>query len=258
MRICLLSDLHHELFPFKPPEVAADLVVLAGDIDCGVNSVRWAVEHCSAPVLMVLGNHEYYGGNAEHALSAIRFAAAGTNGYVRVLEQDVVEIDGVRFVGMTGWTDYALYGNPEESMGIAEQYMSDFELIQSSTTGGKLRASEVAEVCQTSRQWLEDVLAEPYAGKTVVITHHAPTPLSIAAWRRDSRDGLNPAYANDWAQEDFWRPESVQLWLHGHVHHASDYEVNGVRVVCNPRGYGNVLSGQWSINGFNPELVLNF
>lgn len=232
-------------------------MVLAGDIDYGVNSVQWAVEHCSAPVLMVVGNHEYYGGNTAQTLAAIRSAAADTNGLVRVLERDVVEIDGIRFVGMTGWTDYSLYGDPDAAMGVAEQYMSDFELILSPTTGTKLRAPEVAEISRANKQWLADVLAKPYAGKTVVITHHAPSPLSIAAWRRASRDGLNPAYANDWTLESFWHPEAVQLWLHGHIHQASDYKVNGVRVVCNPRGYGNALSGQWHINGFDPELVLD-
>jgi len=27
------------------------------------------------------------------------------------------------------------------------------------------------------------------------------------------------------------------LWIHGHTHDSFDYAVNGVRVVCNPRGY---------------------
>ena len=35
MRIRVLSDLHHEFGHVKLPEVAADVVVLAGDIDRG-------------------------------------------------------------------------------------------------------------------------------------------------------------------------------------------------------------------------------
>jgi predicted phosphodiesterase len=27
------------------------------------------------------------------------------------------------------------------------------------------------------------------------------------------------------------------LWIHGHTHDPFDYEINGTRVICNPRGY---------------------
>jgi hypothetical protein len=39
MRIRILSDLHGKFGLLKLPEVAADLVVLAGDIDRGTKSV---------------------------------------------------------------------------------------------------------------------------------------------------------------------------------------------------------------------------
>ena len=29
----------------------------------------------------------------------------------------------------------------------------------------------------------------------------------------------------------------MKLWVHGHTHDSFDYEVNGTRVLCNPRGY---------------------
>jgi hypothetical protein len=29
----------------------------------------------------------------------------------------------------------------------------------------------------------------------------------------------------------------VDVWIHGHTHDSFRYAVNGVRVVCNPRGY---------------------
>jgi hypothetical protein len=45
MKLLVLSDLHLELAPFPPdPQAAAavDVVVLAGDVDKGVNGIRWA------------------------------------------------------------------------------------------------------------------------------------------------------------------------------------------------------------------------
>lgn len=41
MRIRILSDLHIESGPFMPPRVDADVVVLAGDISQGLDSVGW-------------------------------------------------------------------------------------------------------------------------------------------------------------------------------------------------------------------------
>jgi predicted phosphodiesterase len=32
------------------------------------------------------------------------------------------------------------------------------------------------------------------------------------------------------------RPQ-IRLWVHGHMHNASDYMLGTTRVVCNPRGY---------------------
>lgn len=42
MRIRALSDLHREFGHVPLPEVAADVVVLAGDIDRGARGVAWA------------------------------------------------------------------------------------------------------------------------------------------------------------------------------------------------------------------------
>ena len=42
------------------------------------------------------------------------------------------------------------------------------------------------------------------------------------------------------------------LWIHGHKHESFDYEVNGTRVVCNPRGYApNALNPD-----FRPDWVV--
>jgi hypothetical protein len=30
--------------------------------------------------------------------------------------------------------------------------------------------------------------------------------------------------------------EEMAFWIHGHAHIAADYDVDGKRVVCNPRG----------------------
>jgi hypothetical protein len=45
------------------------------------------------------------------------------------------------------------------------------------------------------------------------------------------------------------------LWVHGHTHTSFDYEVNGCRVVSNPRGYFQ-RDGSWENSRFDPALVI--
>jgi len=46
---------------------------------------------------------------------------------------------------------------------------------------------------------------------------------------------------------------SLALWLHGHVHRTADYNVNGTRVMCNPRGYFPTDL----VEGFRPNQVID-
>lgn len=257
MRIQLLSDVHVEMFDYEPEKLDADVVVLAGDIHTKAHGIKWATEHFSMPVLYVTGNHEYYGGHLDKTLAHLRAEAEKTNGKVMVLERDIVEIAGVRFLGATGWTDFSLAGNRVFAAFDAENAMSDFKKIRATPRHRKLRPADLVQINESTRDWFRRQLAEPYDGKTVVITHHAPLPESIPEWRRISNDELNPAYANDWSDEAFFNGNSVHLWLHGHIHNACDYTKNGVRVICNPRGYAHSCGGQHLVNDFNPGLIID-
>jgi Icc-related predicted phosphoesterase len=69
----------------------------------------------------------------------------------------------------------------------------------------------------------------------VVVTHHAPSSISIAeCYRFDTL--MNGAFASDLSEFIMDRPQ-IKLWTHGHMHNVSDYMVGDTRVVCNPRGY---------------------
>lgn len=84
-----------------------------------------------------------------------------------------------------------------------------------------------------SRMFIEQALAEPHPGPTVVVTHHAPHRGSIP--ERFANDVISSAYASDLtAVIESGRPN---LWVHGHMHDSVDYEVGRTRVVCNPKGY---------------------
>jgi Icc-related predicted phosphoesterase len=247
MRIRLLSDLHLEFSPFDPPVADADVVVLAGDTHVGSRGVQWAGRAFgAAPVIYVMGNHEYYGEAHPALLDEIRYKAGSTR--LLLLENQAAEIAGVTFLGTTLWTDFALYGDPDRDMQAAELRMADYTRIRSSPSYRRLRARDTLALHQQSVLWLERQLAERRGERIVVVTHHAPTRLS--ADPRYDGDVLTPAFVSD--LHHLVERSGAMLWVHGHVHRAFDYTVGATRVVCNPRGYPDERD-----HGFDPALVID-
>lgn len=236
MRIRLLSDLHNEFSPFMPEVQEADVVILAGDIDVKTRGVVWAKQAFYGPVLYVPGNHEYYGGHLSRTLEKMRLAQ---DERVRVLDRDEGIIGGVRFLGATMWTDFAATGNPPMASLSAQNAMNDFRQICTENYR-RIRPADLVEQSVKTRDWLRAKLAEPFDGRTVVITHHAPTLRSLQD-NLHAGGHMDAAYANCW--EDLMGGDHVALWVHGHSHLAVDYEVAGTRVVCNPRGYPGEETG---------------
>lgn len=248
MKLHVLSDLHLEFAPFAPSPTDADVVILAGDIGTRLSGIRMARETFDGrPVVYVAGNHEYYGAAIPALTTKLRREALGTN--VHLLENDAVVIDGVRFLGCTLWTDFALFGADDRHAAMlrAETGMNDFRKIRRSPRFGRLRAVDTLAFHRRSTAWLEAALAEPGPGPTVVVTHHAPHRRSVAAEYRG--DPLAPAFVSHLAP--LFDGGRIDLWVHGHTHRQADYVERGVRVVSNQRGYPDEPADR-----FDPGLVV--
>ena len=79
MKVQYMSDLHLEFADMPIPDVAGDVLVLAGDIHVGANAIPW-IEQCAhvfKDVIYVLGNHEYYGQKMWKLPDAIQASLAG-------------------------------------------------------------------------------------------------------------------------------------------------------------------------------------
>jgi len=234
VKIRILSDLHLELQDWNPPDTRADIIVLAGDIHSSTRGVAWARRHFPLmPILYVPGNHEFYGRDMEGTLWDLQ--NAGRRFGVDVLQGRGVVIGGVRFLGATLWTDFALHGADDLSlrraMRDAKNGMSDFSVIRNGARGlfrpEHAQAMHCEQVC-----WMRERLADEFPGPTVIITHHLPHPRSIH--RKYWGSALNPSFASDLSH---LMGPPVALWIHGHTHDSCDYVESGTRVVCNPRGY---------------------
>ncbi|MGV8894775.1 MAG: metallophosphoesterase family protein [Burkholderiaceae bacterium] len=257
MRLLILSDLHHELWrqhaPVIDPSVSQpDVVILAGDIDTGAKAVEWAAALFPAiPVLYIHGNHESYGKNLEDVQDAIEVACMATTN-VHFLNCSEFQLRDVRFLGATMWTDFRLFGDDsrQAAMRAAEEVMVDYQRIRLTKNGyRKLRAGDTAKFHAMHKSWLQKKLVEPFCGKTVVVTHMAPSLLSVA--EKYASDLISAAYAS--RLEDL--ACQADLWVHGHMHDAFDYHIGKCRVVCNPCGYMN-RSGAPENWSFDPNLVV--
>ena len=235
MKIQLLSDLHlehsHRHPPFVPPATDADVVVLAGDIDNGTRAIDWAEKTFPGKaVLYVPGNHEYYDADLQTAVRAMQ-ARARHSVNVRLLDNDELTLDGVRFLGSTLWTDFALLGPENVDRVFAEslKYVVDFRKIRMGD--GLLTPQQTVELHRDAVAFLQARLENHFAGKTVVITHHAPHPGSVHT--RWAGNLLNAAFVSDLTR----LMGKSALWLHGHTHDSFDFAVHGTRVIANPMGY---------------------
>jgi Icc-related predicted phosphoesterase len=246
MRIHVLSDLHLEFAPFQHNNVEADVVVFAGDVHTGANGIKWILQTFpDRPVIYVLGNHEFYGQKIQKLISNIKEIAHGTN--VQVLENDRVEIGDLVFLGATLWTDFQLFGDPVVSTVVAQIGMNDFRRIRLMPTYRRFLPKDARAFHAQTMEWLARQIEEARGNKIVVVTHHAPTPKSIPSIFQD--DPLSAAYASN--LDRFIANCGVALWIHGHIHHHSDYVIGRTRVVSNPRGYPSEPH-----TGFDPSLVI--
>lgn len=234
MKLNILSDLHLGFSEMEWPITDADLVVLAGDVSRPREAIAWALR-LEKPVLYVPGNHEFYGGSIDGTLAQLRQLCEGTQ--VRLLERDELVIDGVRFLGAILWTDFELFSDAQQraaSKAEAQRLMYDFSRIRRRDAAADIfTPDDAAELFRRDAAWLDQRLDRAHDGPTVVITHHAPARPSIHPRFADSL--LNAAFVSDAAH--LMGASRVALWIHGHMHDGCDYEINGTRVLCNPRGY---------------------
>lgn len=256
MRLRILSDLHVEAAPFSPPHSDADLVVLAGDVHNGELAPRWA--RAAFPrdeIVMVAGNHEFYGDEYEQALARMRVAASETG--VRLLENEATVVGGVRVLGCTLWTDYRLFETPgrapalpaQAAMDANRRLLADYRAIRVADGPGlRLFAPEDSAILHArSRLWLREELGRPWPGPTVVVTHHLPS------WRSVHPDFAGWVTNAGFASELDELVALADLWIHGHTHTTQDYRIGGTRVVCNPRGYPRPRAPQASADEDAPS-----
>lgn len=216
----------------------------------GVPSPGWNVRSRERSFCSCSEHHEFYDRAIPREIEKAKEKASGARGTnIHVLENDSVRLDGVEFFGCTFWTDFMLLGQKQIAAFEAEQKMNDYRYIRMSPSFRRLKAADTAFFHSASRDWLLKAVRESDCQKKIIITHHAPSALSLKG-SAPNIDILDSAYASN--EEELVKELGADLWVHGHVHEPCDYWIGKTRIVCNPRGYPGKSSTR-----FNPDFVID-
>jgi Icc-related predicted phosphoesterase len=234
MKMQVASDLHHEMAqPFSrlamPLAVGCetDVLVLAGDIHEGTKAIE-LYGSCKVPVVYVPGNTEPNRLSFENYLEEARACARSSS--VHFLREDELVLGEVRFLCTMLWTDYSFYPLLlDDALGSADTERETDAPVERGVRRF-FRPEDAREHQRRTLRWLAARLDEPFTGTTVVVTHHAPSGLSIP--QRNQARSLD---ASDASNVELLTLKS-DLWVHGHIHESSDYQIGTSRVICNPRG----------------------
>lgn len=264
-RFVIWSDLHMEHQGFDIPSRKDfngpfDGVLLAGDIDtgmslCHLHFAKKIFDAYGVPVVLVLGNHEFYGCEVTDFLDRqeayLKYLQA--EGYeIYVLDGDAVTIDETRIVGATLWTNF---GNDpasvKENQELAERWMNDYRFISKDQDGIRpLNAADTLRMHEVQKQAIYSHLSLPHDGPTIVMTHHMPILQAVHEKYLDHP--LNASFASDLMHEI--QDLDFDAWVYGHSHDNHEVELQidkrVKRFISNPRGYPN------EVTRFDPLRIL--
>lgn len=222
MKFTLMSDLHldhpQERIPYDELE---EIVVIAGDTSNGLGGLKFLhkLERKGHTVFACDGNHEHYANlsqGRDYSETAERFYAEFPNLGLMTL--------GYPIICVNGW--YEVQIEP-----FWRRYMNDSRLCDlSGDRVNQLARNDALTVKEALDRWKTAGL------RGVVVTHTAPC-----------METLDPRFEGEPSNAFYWNPhlreliraysDQIRVWCHGHTHSAQDKVVDGVRVVCNPRGY---------------------
>ena len=220
-KFSLISDMHVDHpQPKTPYDKFEQNIIVAGDTSNGLLGLKFLnkLKNKGFGVFAIDGNHEHYSN-----LSQGRYQHDTQATFFEQLDQGAVLTwpSGARIIGCNGW-----YPVTDEQMW--QDYMND-------SKNSCLSAAQANKLAEDHATFVDSMIAQ-YDGKVIVVTHTAPC-----------EDTLDETYFGYFSNEWYWNPHMYQVlkahadkilvWCHGHTHAPNDKIVEGVRVVCNPRGY---------------------
>ncbi|MDD3562210.1 MAG: metallophosphoesterase [Candidatus Cloacimonetes bacterium] len=240
MKIQIVSDLHLE-FPANrawlsenPLLPKADLLLIAGDL-CTLKQfeqIQPFIDGFSrdfALVISTYGNHEFYGSNIESAYPFVNKEIAER--HFR-LNNAVYVHEDIRIIASLLWSHIPVHAKFKVEHGL-----NDYRFIYKDGPRGTethILTEDSNGYHDLSLSFIQETLAQPFAGKTVLLTHHLPSFQCEPEQFRGS--DLSTGFVSNLDDLILSHPE-ISLWAHGHAHDFDDRYIGKTRVVRNPLGY---------------------
>lgn len=256
MTIQYLSDLHLEYadneawLRKRQIRAAGDVLVAAGDMfyldDSCLGSnffCKWAADNFEQ-VLIVPGNHEYYGGcDVMGAGHSWQYKIKSNVGYY---QNNTVRIGDTDFILSTLWSYI-----PPDRQSITEFFLNDFHRIR--YRGRLLTPEDFNREHVRCKTYIRRAVAGSTARRRVVVTHHVPTRLCSPRKFTLIRGGrLESAFVTDMTHYISGAP--IDCWIYGHSHSSIDAVIGGTKVVSNQLGYVGREENKYS--GFEPVKTI--
>lgn len=254
--VSICSDIHLEFGDITLP--GGDILLLAGDTlvasslrevasDAASRAqkkryIRFCKEELSKyqRVLAIGGNHEHYGHPLEDTPELVKDLFSEFAPNATYLDNEFVEIEGVRFIGSTLWaaSGYGT-GNHMTIQGGLNDYTRirtrglDDQIALNESGHRRFYVADANRLHQEALGFLKEAVATDKP--CVVMTHHAPTYLAINRKRFPEMD-LDEAYASN--QHAFIEANpQIKVWAFGHIHSRQRVQIGETRLVSNSRGY---------------------
>lgn len=234
MKIAYASDLHLEFckYQLQKPEDPETTLILAGDItpisklnkemdyswsyDSGILDFFYEATNYFKNVIYVAGNHEFYGGELEDIKLLKKLLSPCKN--LHILNNEFLELDGIKFFGGTMWTNY---DNEDPLLEMnASRLMNDYQCI------GDLTPQTAKWEFYKFNNKLNEIRDQNI---DVVISHHAPSYQCTSPKYADNK--YNGLYCSN------VDVSNIKYWIYGHLHGGLCIEQDGCQILNNTRGY---------------------
>lgn len=228
-----------------------DVLIIAGDLGHYNSQIRLLLielKKIYKHVIVTFGNHDLYmisnnimkkyKGKSENRLIELEEICRELD--VHYLNGQVIEIDGVRIGGTGSWYDL----KTSEDLVLWNKIMNDSNLIykgneRPSNGMYSMYNSRVSsnwdpiKFWEQEREKLERVAKEKcHVFVTHVALNYAPDEIMHPEYVGDKSNLFY--YTNNL---DILKESGCKVHIHGHTHQKFEYEVDGIRVYCNPLGY---------------------
>lgn len=236
MRIQYCSDLHLE-FPQNtgwiknnPLMSSGEILIIAGDVaylgkKFAENPFWDRVADEFEQVYVIPGNHEFYGGYDSRMCLKQNYREEIREN-VTLLNNTVVEHPECRLIFTSLWS--LIEKEPE----VIRESINDFRLIRYNQD--KLTIQMFNEFHRKSMDFLLPELQKKSAKKTIVVTHHLPSPQCIE--EKYVGSPLTEAFCVDLTKEI--ETGFADYWIYGHSHgNIQAFNIGNTQLLTNQLGY---------------------